>query len=92
MAGVVDLIEPSYSPQPEIRLTDRCKNARTKWWRLFLQYDYTTQLVARSMEIHGRTHKEVLEYVRKRNDDFDRNHPYPLDEIKFVVYTDYVPF
>lgn len=92
MGNLIDLVDLSFTPQEEIVLTDRCKNARSKWWRLRRDYDYRTGCVVRSMNYQKKTYEEISAYVKKRNEDFNKNHPYPVDEIKFTVYTDYVPF
>ena len=86
------MVDPSYTPPPEIVLTDRCKEARSKWWKLRLEYDYKTDCVVHSMNYQRKTYEEIAAYVKQRNEDFNKIHPYPVDEIKYVVYTDYVPF
>lgn len=92
MGKLIDMIEPSFSPGPEIVLTDRCKNARSKWWRLWNTYDRTTTFVVKSMFLQNKSIEEVRAYVKKRIQDFNKNHPYPVDEYYFRRYTDYVPF
>lgn len=92
MGKLVDMVKPSYVPQEEIVLTDRCKNARSKWWSLWFSYDYTTTLVVKSMSVQNKSLEEIRSYVKKRYEDFNKNHPYPVDEYYFRRYTDYVPF